>query len=259
MPRQWTEEQKQAARERLAAARAKKAEKNAQPVENSPNVSDPITTATGEQDMATILKQALEAIATLASLKGESPQAGTNINAAGKMTGTVERFAIDPINYPDPTKRLADEPRLQRFGFKENYELKYTVTTSEYTTIDNIRMREPKFILDLIRVVYDEETGEATPGRYIEYRMVLHEDPDTALHIARSSGLPIDEGNEKDFLNEMRYLRMRDWLLECFYKPKPTSNRNRREMVINNKLVEYFEISSENSSSIPFNQLDSKL
>lgn len=219
---------------------------------------EPVTTNASEQDMQTILKQALEAIATLATLTGQK-NSPTGVNGAGKLTGTIEKYAMDPARYPDPSERLANEARLKRFGFKENYALRYEISSSEYTTIDNIRMREPKFILDLVRIVFDEETGIPTDGRYVEYRMIMHEDPDSALWVARENGLNVDDYDETTFLNEMRYLQMRDWLLECFYKPKSTSVTNKREMVINGKLVEYFEVSSESSAKIPFNQLENKL
>lgn len=240
-------------------AEQKEAEKN---VELDAVAEDlpPEITNIPEPSTEDILKRALEAIATLAQLQGNAAGAnGPSINSAGKLTGTIEKYSLDESRYPDPMSRLADEPRLQRFGFKENYELRWEITSSEYTTIDNVRMREPKFVLDLVKVVYNEDTGEKTNGRYVLYRMVMHEDPDTALTVARNNGVNVDDYDETTFLNEMRYLQMRDWLVECFYKPSSTSVTNKREMVIDGKLVEYFEISSKDSAKIPFAELDTKV
>lgn len=267
--RVWTDEQKKAFGAKMKALREKKlAEQVVEPAvtEVERNVeldaaieeTPPEVTNVPEPTTEDILKRALEAIATLAQLTGQN-QATAGINANGKLTGTVLKYSLDPSRYPDPTERLSNEQRLGRFGFKENYELRWEITSSEYTTIDNIRMREPKFILDLVKVVYNEDTGVKTNGRYVLYRMVMHEDPDSALTVARQNGVDVDNFEEAAFLNEMRYLQMRDWLVECFYKPTSTTVTNKREMVIDGKLVEYFEVSSKDNAKIPFAELDTKV
>lgn len=262
MPRKpWTEEQKQAARERLAAAR--EAKKNKQ-TEAAQVTAQPQVTNVDGASTEELLKRALEAIAVLSELTTRNQTTGGSEGASiqnGAITGTVEKFATSKDRYADPTARLMEEPALRRFGFKENYELKYEYrVTRPYRTIDNLLMVEPEFQVDLIRVIFDEDTGEKTDGRYIEYRIVMHEDPSTALHVARENGINVDDYDEIAFLNEMRYLQIRDWLIGCFVRPKNTKSTNRREMAIGGKIVEYYEISSENSSSIPFANLgDSKL
>jgi hypothetical protein len=195
----------------------------------------------------------LKALHWQAQAQGNAPQ-GVTAGGTGKLTGTYEKYAIDPANYPDPTARIAVHPKLQRFAFDLNYELIYTLGTSEYTTIDNVRTREPKFSLELVRVVMDEETGEPTNGRYVICRLVMHEDPETALIIAREQGLPVNENGELEFLNEMRFIRMRDWVLECFYPAPVKAESNKREMVINGKLVTYYEKNNENGTGVT--QLD---
>lgn len=163
----------------------------------------------------------------------------------GKLTGTIERYAVDPGLYPDPRERLSVEPRLARFAFSMNYELQWNIGESSYETIDHIRMKEPKFTLTLVRIMLDEDTGEPTNGRYDICRLIMHEDPTAALTIAREQGLDVSTIEEADFLNEMRYIRMRDWLLEAFYPSKPTISNQKRDMVINGKLVSYWEKNAE--------------
>jgi hypothetical protein len=170
----------------------------------------------------------------------QPPTQGASV-ANGKVTGSVTRYALDPANYPSPNERLAKEAKLERFAFSMNYELDYIVGESSYTNIDNIRVKEPKFTLTLVKIMLDEDTGLDTGGRYDICRIILHEDPDTALIVARENGVDVIEGDEKAFLNEMRYIRMRDWLLECFYPPKATPEKQKRDMVINGKLVQYWE------------------
>ena len=103
----------------------------------------------------------------------------------------------------------------------------------------------------------DEETYEPTNMRYMLYQMIFHEDPQAAIATANEHGLKIDEKNEKQFLDEMRYLRMRDWLfgLEPFYPQKAQTKKNKRQEVIGNRLVEVYEVSGENPQSIPFSEL----
>lgn len=270
MGKKWTAEQKAAA---SARAKARWAKEN-QPLEQTDIeqelkaqeevAEEPQTTVAddSETDTNEILKRAVEAINLLAQLQaaGGVAQKGPEIKN-GKLTGTLDRFSVKKTDYEDFTPRLMQEPSLARFGFKENYELTYKFEVVRYQTIDNIWMQEPKMTIDLNRKIYDEETGELTNGRYKQYRIVIHEDPDTAVWVARNNGLavPEDVEGERDFLNEMRYLQVRDWLFECFVPKKPSNHNNKREMVINGRLVEYFETNSENSASLPFDQLNSKL
>ena len=175
------------------------------------------------------------------------------------IVGTLNKFNTDPSYYPDPTPRLMEEPRLARFAFKENWELEFSVKTASYTTIDNRRISEPQFTVQLIGIVFDD-LGEKTNGRYVRKQMVFFEDPDSALEVARANGLNVADYEEKQFLDEMRYLRVRDWLLENFYPPTNTAKKqNKKQMVINNQVVDYYEISSTDASGIPFGNLDTKL
>jgi hypothetical protein len=80
-------------------------------------------------------------------------------------------------------------------------------------------MREPKFTIQLNRIVLNDQ-GEQTNKRYIARRLIFHEDPQAALVVARENNLAVDENNQKEFLDEMRYLRVKDWLFDVFW-PKP--------------------------------------
>lgn len=179
---------------------------------------------------------------------------GVQVNPQGKLTGTHDKYIIDPKNYPDPTPRLSREPRLQRFAFPINYELEWDVSTTSYQTQDGVNTREPKFTLKLNKVKLDDE-GEPTVGRYTLRTATFHEDPQAAIVVARDNGLEIDDYNEKDFLDEMRYLRMRAWLLEAFYPPKTEVKKNAREEVIGNQVVQYFEVTTPASGTLSFDQL----
>lgn len=188
----------------------------------------------------------------------QQQQPGLQIGGTGALVGVREKYIVNPQNYPDPRERLAKEARLQRFAFKENYDLDWEIGISQYQTKDGVNTREPKFTLKLVRVVFDDDTGLATNQRYVVCQIIFHEDPEAALAIAREQGYEVSDYAEKDFLDEMRYLRMRDWLLEAFYPQKPTVNSSKKEMVIGNRVVQVFEINAESAQPIPFSQLDSK-
>jgi len=209
------------------------------------------------------LKRQVEELKKLIETKEvkEGPQltsGNPQITASG-LIGTLNKFNTDPAYYPDPSERLAKEPRLARFAFGENWELEFSVKTSSYTTLDNRRVAEPQFTVQLIGVVFDDN-GEKTDGRYVRRQMIFFEDPDAALSVARENGLKVEDFEEKAFLDEMRYLRVKNWLLEAFYSPVNTNKKqNKKQMVIGNQVVDYYEISSVESSPMPFNNLSTTI
>ena len=227
-----SDDNKEKARERMKAYHAKKKE-----------VEETVETETDIQMLLNRIKE-LEN-------RNYIPQAGPSV------LGTNDKYTLDPLNYDDPTERLSNETRLQQFAFKLNYELKWNVSSTSYKTLDGINTREPKFNLDLIKVVLDDE-GEQTNKRFVVKSLTFHEDPDAAVIIAKENNIPVDESNQVDFLNEMRYLRARDWLIECFYPPKSTKESNKKQTVIGNKLVDIYEINSVDSQKIPFGDLQGK-
>lgn len=286
MGKPWTEEQKAAARARGKAQwAARQAAQNEQktahveqldiekeiakdventvstpvtPAEETKVQEEPQTTISTELSQQELLTRAIEAIAKLAEVRGEAT--GPQVKN-GQLTGTIDRFSVKKSDYEDFTPRLMEDQTLVRFGFKENYYLDYNWEVVRYETIDHVWMQEPKITIDLNRKEFDETTGELTGRIFKMYRIIIHEDPNTAVWVARNNGItvPDDPEGEQAFLNEMRFLQVRDWLRECFMPKKPTSHSSRREMVVNGRVVEYFEVNSEESQSLPFTSLNSKL
>lgn len=273
-----SEEQRRAASERMKARWAeKKASQNKNPktketyiIENNINPQDsfpegiPIEEPTNvpeikedtivQPDVNELIKQIEELKAMQwqmmrdAMREGEKPSNVATAVSNGKLTGTVDKYSMDKMLYADPRERLAEEPKLKRFAFPLNYELEWEIGESAYETIDHIRMREPRFTLTLVKIMLDEDTGEDTNGRYDICRLIMHEDPVAAMTIAREHGLDVQADDETSFLNEMRYIRMRDWLLEAFYPSKPTVGKQKRDMVVGGKLVSYWEKNTEADS-----------
>lgn len=267
MAKEPTPKQLEARRKFAEASRRRAAERKAKAPEDTG--SAPATDRTVEtistDDYLALQRQVLELKQML--LSGAAfPVAPQQVGVqGGKLIGTMEKFSIAPTDYPNPVERLFHEPKLSRFALDINYDLMWKVSTVEYTTIDNIRIKEPRFTLELGRKLFDEETGEPLMGTdgeqqgYIISRLIFHEDPEAAMVIARQEGIDIDESDEATFLNEMRYLRCRDWLLECFF-PTPIKKIEKKEMVIGGKLVETYTITSPKTEKVDYDKIkDRKL
>jgi hypothetical protein len=260
MPKKdWTPEERAAFGEKMRQAKLNKQTGSQFPPKEEVDKSEPVDPGpTKTPDYESMMRMVLEL--QRAFINQQAATGGQTVSPTGSLVGTQERYVLDPDYYADPTERLRNEPRLQRFAFKDNYEIKYKCyPTRRYETIDHRWVQEPQFDLDLIRIMYDEATGVPTNGRYTVCRGVFFEDPETAVVVARDNGLEVDETNQRQFLDEMRYIRMRDWLLEAFYPALPQVVKNKKEMVIGGKLVDYFEVNSEDSETVPFSQLKSKI
>jgi hypothetical protein len=255
MKKEWTDEERQAFADKMKAAR-EKSKLPQEAIEEAENVVD-IQTDESTEDLKRQIAEMQKNMAQMQAMmmQPQMPQ----MNRSGDLIGEWEKYLVDPANYPDPTPRLAKETKLAPLAFELNYELEYKVGVTSYQTKTGKNVKEPKFEVQLNRIVLDNQ-GNKTPKRYIARKMVFHEDPDAALAIAKENGLEVDKSDERTFLNEMRYYRVRDWLFGIFY-PKPTDEQLNpiKEEVIAGQVVQVFTKSSENPSEIEFNKLDSKL
>lgn len=208
-----------------------------------------------ETDLEQMRRQMDEIMETNALLKAallqkqDVAQSSTpQVNQSGKLIGLFEKYVLDKDVYPSPVERLAAEPRLKPLAFDYNYHLEYDYTTRQYSTKQGIETIEPEFTVTLWRNVLDED-GKVTK-RYRARRMVFHEDPQAAMTIARENNVQVDAEDERTFLNEMRYLRVRDWLFDIFWpRPKQESEAIREE-VIGNQLVQVIAVNSEDSKDL---------
>jgi hypothetical protein len=72
----------------------------------------------------------------------------------------------------------------------------------------------------------------------------MFEDPDSAIWVADQMGIEVPETMQKDFLDEMRYIRCRNWLFEVFWPSPMKKPEGLREEVIGNRLVPVIDLSS---------------
>ena len=250
--RNWSDEEKKAFGEKMKAARL-----------NKQKIDLPEATATEilpEENVTDLQRQILEMKENMDLMRTAllNQNQGVQMDKQGELIGEFEKYTVDPANYPDPTERLAKEPRLAPLAFEYNYELEYETGVSSYETKSGKNIREPKFYITLNRIVLDDQ-GNQTPKRYIARKLIFHEDPQAALVIARDNGVEVNKGDERLFLNEMRYLRVRDWLLDIFF-PKPADEIGRiSEEVIGGTVVQVFTKKSVEPSELEFSKLNTKL
>ena len=233
-----------------------RSKQNEAPIEPTTASEPPVASETVdkvETDTETMQRQINELMESNALLKaailqkqvtvqGNTPQ----VNQRGNLIGVFEKYVLDPDLYPSPIERLAQEPRLAPLAFPINYYLEYDYSVQSYDTKQGINTSEPEFLITLWRNVLDDETNKVVK-RYKARRMIFHEDPQAAMVIARDNNILIDKEDEKNFLNEMRYLRVRDWLFDIFW-PKPAqAAQHLKEEVIGNRLVEVVTVNSEDS------------
>lgn len=246
----------------------------AQPVGPDMVAVEPLIQEAPAVDLNTLQKQLDEVMETNALLKaailGQNNQnaPGLGIGRNNNLLGEVDKYLVDPENYPDPTPRLCQEPRLQTIAFNHNYELDYSFSIRSYETKTGINMREPEFLVTLLRVVLDDQgnrdrvigkDGQPRDKFYIARRMVFHEDPQAALVIARDNNIDLDRNDEKVFLNEMRYLRIRDWLYDYLWPKAAQQKEGIVEESVGGTLVQVFTKSSVEPSTVDFEQLQTKV
>ncbi len=238
----------------------KPTEEPKQPVDTTPTVDPGLAQLT--EMVLELKKQNEEKDKILNAFMSGVQSQGNNVatgNNKGRLVGTTEKYSVDKKVYEDPRPRLFAEPRLKRIAFDQNYELDYDVAVTSYQTVDGVQMKEPKFTIKLNQIVLDDQ-GEATSKRVGRVQMIFFEDPETAIVVANQNGLPIDDENEAQFLNDMRYIRIRDWLFDFFWKPATSdAQSNKRSEVIGGQVVETWEVSTEGNAKINFGELNSKL
>lgn len=254
MPKKnMTPEERKAIGERLKAARQAKKEKEAR--------ASQVESSYANQDVAELIKQVEELRANqefMTKLFGGQSQP----NAAVR---TITKNSINLADYPDPRERLSGEPRLEQKAFKQNFTMEWAIRPHRYDAKDGVHYTEPGFRIELWRRAEDPKTGELTDKTFLVQKATFFEDIEAAVQCANEKGLNISRPDEdgylnpstKDFMDEMRYLRIRDWLFEIFWPAPVKESSYIREEVFDNSLrpVKILEASSHEPKPIDFSRL----
>jgi len=236
--KKWTDEERAEFGKKMKAAReARKVQKNVPQAVEEEIVEDNID----QNDISVLLKRIKEL-----EQRNFIPQ----VTPTSKTV--VTKFSFNPTDYPDPRDRLFDESRLKLKGFnKDWWDLGWEIQKVTYEE-DGIKLAAPRFLLELHRVIEDENTGEPSRKKYLRKRGNFFEDADAFLAIAEQNGVAIPETFHKGFMDEMRYMSLRDWLLDFFYPNKALSDKIiKTETVIDNRLVEVTEMNSDINNPTP--------
>jgi hypothetical protein len=219
-----SDEQKKAASERMKAMHAaKKAQKEPVETEQKENV-----TLTQEQFDALMNR-----LSTLeeSKTKVEATPEQSPTDQFGKPIGVIQKFSLDPAHYKDPRDKLFSIAELQRFAVKENYMLDWTVDQTIYETKYGTSMSEPKFQLVLYKKTFDDE-GLPTDRRIVINRATFFEDPAASIKEATALGIPFVNSNSSEFLEQMRFLRYKAWLMDIFNPPKRNATPSFKRMEV---------------------------
>lgn len=176
------------------------------------------------------------ALATTATMQGYDINVGKN-----GIQGRVFKYPIEKGFYPDPTSRLYDEPRLSRYNLRENFVFDWDVEGVEYEKY-GVTYAEPRFTVRLFRKLFEDDAVTPNGKVALVNRAIVHEDEIVARIGADKLGLTNSFESHQDMLNEMRYYRFRQWLLDLFTPPKVEQhNKQATQMVIDGKVVEVFD------------------
>lgn len=268
MSRVWTEEDKKKFAADMKARR--EAKKGATP---NPAVISLETPAEVRNDEVDALKRQIDEMKLNQDLMlkllgnqnnvGAAPSTGINIGRSGAVLGEVEKYTVDPKSYESPVERLLQEQKLSLVAFHQNYELDYEVSVRSYENKSGVNMKEPEFKLVLTKIHRDGQ-GADTGKRYLIKSIIFHEDPQAAVVVARENGLDLgsygdidsNSAAQKLFLDEMRFLRCRDWLFDIFWpKGRDRSRVEQSEEVLDGTIVQTFSKPVGESGGIDFDKI----
>lgn len=201
------------------------------------------------------LQALMERLNKLESNKTETSNGSAQINNLGRAVGVMQKYSVDPADYANPIPELMAVKELERFAFKENYYMTWDVEQTQYETKYGTSFSEPRFQLRLYKRLYDEDgtpmvkvdntgkpvldaQGKEQFRAYLVKQAFFFEDPAASMKEALALGIPVTNANSKDFLEKMRKLRYRQWLVEIFNRPKTSSTSRKEQMVIGSSIVQ---------------------
>jgi tetrahydromethanopterin S-methyltransferase subunit G len=245
MTKKTPEELKALRQANLAKAREVKANKAAdtQPLTNTQENKEENKVVLTKEQFDEIMSRLSKAEEVKTATVSQIPQSSTD--QFGRPVGIIEKFTADPLMYADPRPMLYDLPELQRFAFKQNFILDWEVDQLVYETKYGTSFSEPKFTLTLKQKRYDED-GNVKDGLVVRGRGIFFEDPSASIKEANALGMSITNANSREFLAEMRFLRMKDWLMERVNPRRPGSTKKKiKEEVIGGMVYQIEEYSHE--------------
>lgn len=180
-----------------------------------------------------------DALAQTAKMQGHDINLGKN-----GVQGRVFKYPVEKSFYPDPTDRLYDEPLLRRYNLRENFYFDWDVEGVEYEKY-GITYAEPRFTIRLFRRMFGDDGLTPTGQIALVNRAIQHEDEIAARTAAEKLGMADQFDSFEEMMNEMRYYRFRQWLLDLFTPVQVNHHaKQATQMVIDGKVVEVYDTES---------------
>lgn len=188
------------------------------------------------ENARTVPMSADKALEETAKMQGYDVNVGKN-----GVQGRVFKYPIEKSYYPDPTDRLYDEPILRRFNLRDNFYFDWEVEGVEYEKY-GVTYAEPRFIVRLFRRMFEDDGITPNGQLALVNRQIQHEDEIAARTAAGKLGMTDSFESFQEMMDEMRYYRIRQWLLDLFTPVQVHSHsKQSTQMVIDGKVVEVFD------------------
>lgn len=195
-----------------------------------------LSKVTDLENSRTVPMSADKALDQTAQMQGYDINVGKN-----GVQGRVFKYPIEKSFYPDPTERLYDEPLLRRFNLRDNFYFDWEVEGVEYEKY-GVTYAEPRFIVRLFRRMFEDDGLTPSGQLALINRQIQHEDEIAARTAAGKLNMTDSFESFQEMMDEMRYYRIRQWLLDLFSPVKVhTHNKQATTMVIDGKVVEVFD------------------
>jgi hypothetical protein len=225
MARKWTEEEKQAFGANMKRLRE---EKLAKEMEEEIEALGTELDEESEQENVLVPKAQLdELLKRIAAVEKDkdnlSGAPAQGVGVYGNPVGLITKYPTNPGLYPDPRPQLMEEPKLQRFGFKDNFVLSWEIKSDfEYETKWGTHFTEPRFKLTLYQRILDDYgdpvlSEDGTPKLKIIQTHYLFEDSLSVDRMAQDINITL---TGKELYDYVRYERIKDWLFGIFLRPK---------------------------------------
>lgn len=167
-------------------------------------------------------------------------QGGASVGSQG-VQGVVQKYPVEASHYPDPRDRLYDLPELKRYAMRDNYIITYEVQGVTYEK-QNVTFTEPRHVIHLYRRLYDDDGTDSGKVALVN-RHYMGEDELVTKIASQKLGLDINKWQEA--VDEVRFLRIKQWLLDLFRPVNiQTKTRQKTVQVIDGKAVEVYDTES---------------
>lgn len=245
----WTKEEKQAFADKMKKAKLQKVNSNL--TKQADKQTDTDETLSKHDQLLEVLIKMVDTLQKNQSTPIITPSnpihnrqnSNINISSTGDIQGIINKYPIDKDFYPNPVNELLDyaEKAMPAIAIRVTHDILWDVVAHPYQTANNIWYNEPWHIIQIDKRLFDDQ-GEPLRDKdsgdeiVIRWRVgYFFEDEIMVKQAANKQGLK--DYDSDNLANEIRLLRMKRWLKDIFYPPKPKPTHSDRQVVVNGQVV----------------------